>query len=119
MESKIDLLTGEKFQPKRKNQRFANPRNRIAYNNLKVQTEKESKPFIDKPLQCNHRILIELINPNEVKTFSKDFLNGKGYNFSVMSHYETYYDKVSPALYNFIFIDLGENKSTITIYRKK
>lgn len=34
-EGKNDLLTGERFVPKRKNQKFANSKNQVKYNNRK------------------------------------------------------------------------------------
>ena len=66
----------------------------------------------------NHRILLEFIGPGETKAIPKEQLIDKGYNLAVMSHYENHNGKVSPALYNFILINLGENKPSITIHRK-
>ena len=52
------------------------------------------------------------------ETYLKQLLLEKGYNLSVMSHYENFNGRVSPTLYNFILIDLFDNKSSITIHRK-
>jgi len=81
--------------------------------------ERDAKAFIDKPLQKNHRILIELIKPQETKVIAKDFLLGKGYDMMVMSHYEKFDEKMCPALYNFIFTEILSDKPTITIHRSK
>lgn len=118
MQVLTDLLTGQKFSPKRKNQKFVSAKNRINYNNKKATDLRNSKAFIDKPFQINHKILMELVGPGETKEIPKQLLLEKGYNLSVMSHYENFNGRVSPTLYNFILIDLFDNKSSITIHRK-
>jgi len=119
MAQKTDLLTGEKFTPTRRNQKFASAKNRIAFNNNKAFELRDSKAFVDKPLKDNHRILSGLLKPNETKSFTKEFLKGKGYNTGVFSHYETHDNKSCPAIYQFILIDFTTNQSTIKIHRKK
>ena len=42
-EMKNDLLTGESFAPKRKNQKYANEENRVKYNNRKGALKKKTK----------------------------------------------------------------------------
>ena len=118
MALKSDLLTGEKFTPRRRNQKFATSKNRIAFNNNKAFELRDSKAFVDKPLKENHRILSNLLKPKETKSFSKEFLKGKGYNTTVFSHYETYDNKNYPALYQFILIDFTLNNPNIKIHRK-
>ncbi len=119
MQTLKDPLTGREFSPRRKNQRFASARNRIDFNNQKATAERTTKAFIDRPLQVNHRILMELIGPGETKTIPKSLLIEKGYNLSVMSHYVVHEDKQLPALYNFTLFDLGDNKPTLTVKRTK
>jgi len=119
MKKLIDPLTKEEFYPKRRNQKFATAKNRIRFNNNKALAEIDTKKFIDQPFRINHRILMELIQVGETKTYSREYLTGKGYNFSILSHYESYFDKICPALYNFILVDLSSNKQSITIHRKK
>ena len=113
-----DLLTGERFRPKRRNQKFETSNNRIMYNNNKAHQIRTDKENIDKPLSQNYKILTELIKPNEVKTYSKEFLSGKGYNFSVFTHHDNYKGKICFSIYSFILIDIQDNKPSISIYRK-
>ncbi len=112
-----DLLTGELFIPKRRNQKFASAKNRIDYNNLKAAKEREAKAFIEQPLQINHRLLIENIKPKETKVLSRDFLSAQGFIFFLLTHYQKYGEKICPALYDFIFLDFDECKPTLTVYR--
>ena len=113
-----DLLTGERFLPKRRNQKFESAKNRIKYNNAKALQIRANKENIDKPLKQNYKLLTELIKPDEVKTYSKEYLTGKGYNFSVFTHYDNYKGKNCLCIYNFILIDILDNKPSISIYRK-
>ena len=116
---KTDLFTGQKFIPKRKNQKFATSQNRIAYNNNKAFLDKESRAFIDKPLKQNHKILLKLLKAGETKTFSKEYLDGAGFNTGVVSHYENFNTKSCPALYNFVLIEYSVNNPQIKIHRKR
>ena len=113
-----DLLTGEVFNPQRRNQKFSSARNRIMYNNNKAHEIRSSKAFIDKPLKDNHAILMSLIKPGEIRIISKEYLDGRGYNYAVLSHYEIYMEKNTPALYNFILTDMHLNKPSLTIFIK-
>lgn len=119
MQLKKDLFSGEQFSPRRKNQKFISSKNRVAYHNNRAYQSKSIKAFISEPLNRNHKILMELIGEiNKPRTFSKEFLTGKGFSLSVMTHFETFENRTLPALFNFIYLDLFENKSTLTIIRK-
>jgi hypothetical protein len=119
MEMLKDLYTGEIFRPNRRNQKFKSSKNRIDYHNNQAFKELSTRAFIINPLKKNHKILMELLRDIGSKgTYTRDFLKGKGFNLSVMTHFETYDTKTVPAIFNFIYIDLFENKPTLTIYRK-
>jgi hypothetical protein len=114
-----DLYSGEQFSPRRKNQKFVSSKNRIAFHNNRAYQSKSIKAFVTEPLNRNHKILMELINDTyKPKTYSKEFLKGKGFSLSVITHFDTFENKTLPALFNFIYLDLFENKSLLTIIRK-
>ena len=119
MQTKTDPQTGEKFIPKRRNQKFATIQNRVAYNNNKAHVERESKAYIDLPLKANHRVLSSLLKAGETKSFSKEYLKGKGFSNNVFSHYEFYDNKNCISIYDFILIDINANNPNIKIHRKK
>lgn len=119
MELLKDLYTGELFKPNRKNQKFLSCQNRIAYHNKNAYLNNRIKAFISEPLSKNHKILMQLvIDIGKPYSYAKDYLKGKGVNLSVMTHFETIDNKTVPALYNFLYLDLFENKTTLTIIRK-
>lgn len=113
---KTDPLTGEIFIAFRANQVFATDENRIRFNNLKAKKLRESKSEIDKPLLINYRILNELMAGKKEEVFHKQFLLGKGYNFSVLTHNELINGKPHIAIYNFILAPVDGEK--IKIIRK-
>jgi len=117
MNTRIDPHTGESFVPKRRNQKYATTQNRVAYNNNLAYMERSSKSFVDKPLKKNHRILLTLLNPNEIKSYSKDFLKGMGYDFSLSTHYENYKGKICISLYQFILVEFSLQSNDVKIYR--
>jgi hypothetical protein len=104
-----DLLTGELFPPKRINQVFANPMNRIAYHNKKANELRHSCAYINKPLHTNLRILNELMKESNEAVFHKQFLIGKGYEFGIYTHLEKMVGKNQFAIYNFTVFPTDEN----------
>ena len=116
MIEKTDLLTGEKFIPKRINQNFIRPANRIKFYNEKANQLRHSSSNINKPLHINHRILIELLADKSEAVHHKQFLVGKGFSFGVFTHWENIDGKDRNATYNFIIIPL--EKDHIKIIKK-
>lgn len=113
---KTDPFTGEIFIAFRANQVFASDENRIRYNNLKAKEIRESKSQVDKPLLNNFRILNELMTGKSEEVFHKQFLLGRGYNFTVLTHNEILNGKPHIAIYNFILAPVDGDK--IKIIRK-
>lgn len=110
---KTDPLTGVKFFPKRINQRFISPDNRIKFNNDKANKFRHSLSYVNKPLNKNIRILNELMQNKRQATFHKQFLIGKGLNFGVHTHYETYEEKSQIAIYQFIILRVDNEQIKI------
>ena len=99
-----DLLTGEEFVPKKISQRFANPQNRIKYNNNKASTLRQERAFVDKPMNTTHRVLRELMKDIKEKEFFKQFLLGKGVDFKVFNNIKIVNGVNRHSLYEFTFI---------------
>ncbi len=104
-----DLLTNEEFIPKKISQRFANSKNRIKYNNQKATFRRQKKAYIDNPIHKNHKILEQLLNNEKQKTFHKQFLLGKGIDFSVTTHIKLVDAIQRHCIYEFIYIFNEEN----------
>lgn len=76
-----DKYTGKLFIPKRSNQLFATPENRIAYNNEKAKKWRQKMAPIIKPINKNRQILEELMEGRNERIVHKEFLLGKGFDF--------------------------------------
>lgn len=82
----IDPLTGEEFEPKRDNQRFASEKNRIQFNNNKAKKMRDAMRYVNGPLQQNLRVLNELLASMKEAVVHIEFLKGKGFHFGVCTH---------------------------------
>jgi hypothetical protein len=83
---KKDPLTGEEFEPKRINQKFATPANRIKYNNMKASKLNRERAFFDKPCRKSHVILKSLYNPDSENIYNMYLLEGKGVDFKAWNN---------------------------------
>ena len=82
----IDPFTGEEFEPKRTNQKFASQENRIRFNNSKAKKLRDAMSFVNTPLQQNLRILKELLTGKKELLVHVEFLKGKDFHFGVCTH---------------------------------
>ena len=114
--TKVDLLTGEEFYAKRINQNFASAQNRIRYHNKRATELRRRTSYINKPLHLNIKILNDLMEGNSTKTFHKQFLLGKGFNFSIHTHVEEYKGNRYYAIYNFLIGHQENEKINIIKY---
>lgn len=86
MKKYTDPLTSELFVPKRKNQRYANRQNQIAYNNMIARTDRMAIRAIDTILTRNRKILRSLLGPRPEFVVRKVRLLSLGYNFIFHTH---------------------------------
>lgn len=110
-----DPLTGEEFEPKRSNQRFACAENRIKYHNDKANRFRKTTEFVNKPLRLNRKILDYLMEGKDKETFHYEFLKGAGYVFNVFNGTCIIENKTGYYLYNYILIF---EKPYVHVYRE-
>ncbi len=115
---KKDPLTGESFIPKRHNQSFANRANQIAFNNNKARRKRLSKAFVDKKLDKNRTILLNLLKDQDEVVKSTEFLNGAGFDFKCFSMSTTIGGKNCQLVYEFA-IYKNDNADSFTIKKIK
>jgi hypothetical protein len=113
MTLKTDLLTGEKFTPKRVTQQFANPRNRIKFYNNKAKEIREMKAVIDRPLHTNFYILNRLLGDKMEAVVHPEFLRGQGYDFEFHTHTDQAEGKLRYAVYRFVIIRVSDTEIKI------
>jgi len=108
-----DLLTGEEFYPKRNNQHFAKPENRIRFHNNKAQKLRNSLAYINKPLHRNLQILNEIMQEKIELIIHKQYMLGKGFSFKVFNHIEPYNGVNEKCIYQYMIISLDSEKIKI------
>ncbi|MEX0597739.1 MAG: hypothetical protein WD512_14705 [Candidatus Paceibacterota bacterium] len=111
-------FSGESFAPKRKNQVFANAKNRRDFHNKNAAELRRIKSPIDRQLEKNFLIFSELVQIGEIKKFSKDDLLMKGYNPTFFTHLTNHGGKNSRCIYHFI-LPPSDNPNFITVIYPK
>ena len=112
-----DLLTKEEFVPSRITQKFAKPENRIKYYNNKANEYRHSVAYINRPLQSNIRLLIELMNDKTEAVFHKEFMLGKGYDINFHTHVEKHEGKKEFAVHDYLLLFIGNDQVKIIKYK--
>ncbi len=108
-----DPLTGEQFVPRRNNQRFANEKNRIRYNNNLALNRKKFKSKILKQLDFNWNILHNLLNNKEVIECSEDYLRGAGLHFGYLTHYILRNGTKWSCVFNYAYLRISKDRIKI------
>lgn len=80
-----DPLTGEYFFPKRRNQRFANEKNRIAYHNRNQTALRDIKSETDRILEKNRQILQACLNGTKQTVAKVLDLQLRGFEFNYLT----------------------------------
>lgn len=112
IKKKTCLYSGEEFIPKRRNQIFANAKNKTDYHNEKANKLRESRAVIDKKIHSNHRLLLELLKNNDKIEIDEKILEGKGFFFNVFNHVVKYDNRHVYAIYEFLYF---KEKNSIKI----
>jgi len=94
--------SGELFYPERRNQVFANDKNRRDYHNEIARKLRLIKSPIDKKLEKNFKILSELLLKGETKVIKKQDLLIKGFDPKYFTHWHNYEGKKGGCVYNFM-----------------
>ena len=110
---KTCLYSGKEFCPKRNNQKFANDEYRVAYHNHRNNLLRLERAKVDRVLHKNHKILVELMDDAKQKRFKKDFLEGKGFSFNVLTGFHKYGEHWVHKLYNYIMFQSKDNTLTV------
>lgn len=113
---RTDPQTGELFFPKRANQKFARPENRIKFNNDAANELRREREHINKPIHIAHVKLRKLMDGMNKAEFSFDYMDGAEIAFKAFTHFELYRGLLRPAIFEFIVI-IDEPNKKITIIR--
>lgn len=113
---KIDPYTKEEFIPKRRNQIFATEKNKSDYHNEQAAFLREKRAKIDKKINSNHRILLQLLEKVNSIEIDEKILEGKGFFFNVYNHLVKHENRYVNAIYEFIIFK-ENNSNNIKIIR--
>jgi hypothetical protein len=114
-----DPLTGELFFPKRANQKFARPENRIKFNNDVANELRREREHINKPIHISHVKLRKLMVGINEAEFSFDYMDGAEIDFNLFNHYVLYNGINRRAIFEFIIIIYRYNKRIKVIRHDK
>ena len=114
LEKRQDKLDGRLFQPKRKNQVFRQKSNRIKYHNLIKTYLRDEIGEVDYNLHKNYLLLKDLLGTSKVKTFKKEYLEGKGFTFGVHTGLSDQNGKVTPIIYKYL-LDIDGDKIKVSM----
>lgn len=116
--SKIDPYSGEEFMPKRISQRFANRENRIKFNNEKAKQIRIEQSTVFNPLKLNIKIIKELMGTKSEIVVHKEFMKGKGFDFTMSTGSDRLDGKIYPLNFNYLIInDYDETKIKIMLWQ--
>lgn len=108
-----DPLTGEKFTPRRTNQKFASRENQVRHNNLKAAEKRKAKSVVDKILDNNRSILKKVLAKNTEIVRSKEYLLGAGFHFGCVTHTIRRDTLQWTCVYEYAFMSIGNNSFKI------
>lgn len=114
---RICPYTGEKFQPRRRNQIFSSAKNRQNYHNERAAELRGLKAPIAKEIDRNLQILSQLVGNEPQKTLKVDLLTSLGFNHNVFTHVERYDGKNSRGIFHFV-IPPASSPDLITVINR-
>jgi hypothetical protein len=85
LEVKIDPYTQEKFFPKRSNQVFATPQNKMMFHNERAKEYRDETKGFRNGLDRNYRMVCALLNGNFFARAHVEYLFGMGFDFGALS----------------------------------
>ena len=95
--------SGVRFVPRRRNQVFACEQNRRDYHNEKAAELRHIKAPISRSLDKNFKVLNQLVEIGQIKTFKTSDLVSLGFNPKVFTHIEEFEGQLCRCVYQFIF----------------
>lgn len=122
MEEKKDPLTDEMFEPKRRNQKFANEKNKADFNNKKAREEREVFKEIDSINTKNYRILKKLLDDKTELEISRHSLEVMGFDFQTFNHVkQIVVDGIKRqflGVYDYLYAYVDDEKSKLLIKKQ-
>ncbi|MFZ4649011.1 MAG: hypothetical protein ACOYMB_05310 [Patescibacteria group bacterium] len=118
VEVRIDPYTQEKFFPKRSNQVFATPQNKMMYHNEKAKEYRDETKKVRSRLDRNNKLFESLLGDNKKARFHVEYLRGKGVDLKAVTRVIKIGDEVIYKVFDFTFRHDKEDENYVIISRR-
>ena len=117
VEVRIDPYTQEKFFPKRSNQIFATPQNKMKFHNERAKEYRDETKAVRSRLDRNNRLFDSLLGNRMKVRKHVEFLKGKGVDLKAVTRVVQIGDEISYKVFDFSFLYDKEDENYVIITR--
>jgi hypothetical protein len=117
VEVKIDPYTKEAFFPKRSNQVFATPQNKMRYHNERAKEYRDETKKVRSRLDRNNKLFESLLRQNNKARFHIEYLKGKGVDLNTVTRIIQIGDEIIYRVFDFSFRYDKEDENYVIITR--
>jgi hypothetical protein len=119
LEVKIDPYTQEKFFPKRSNQVFATPQNKMRYHNERAKEYRDETKAVRSRIDRNNKLFESLLRENNKARFHIEYLKGKGVDLKAVTRVIQIGDVIIYKVFDFSFRFDEEDENYVIITRSR
>jgi hypothetical protein len=119
LEVKIDPYTEEAFFPKRSNQVFATPQNKMRYHNERAKEYRDETKKVRSRLDRNNKLFESLLGDNKKARFHVEYLRGKGVDLKAVTRVFQIRDEIVYRVFDFSFRYDQKDKNYVIITRSR
>ena len=117
-EVRIDPYTQEKFYPKRSNQVFATPKNKMMFHNERAKEYRDETKKVRSRLDRNNKLFESLLGENNKARFHVEYLRGKGADLKAVTRFFQIRDEIVYRVFDFTFRYDKEDENYVIISRR-
>ena len=118
VEVRIDPYTQEKFFPKRSNQVFATPKNKMMFHNERAKEYRDETKAVRSRIDRNNKLFASMLG-NRIKVRKHvEFLKGKGVDLNAVTRVIKLRDEIIYRVFDFTFRYDKEDENYVIISRR-
>ena len=118
-EVRIDPYTQEKYFPKRSNQIFATPQNKMMFHNERAKEYRDETKKVRSRLDRNNKLFEALLGDNKKARFHVEYLKGKGVDLKAVTRVFQIRDEIVYRVFDFSFRYDQKDKNYVIITRSR
>ena len=116
---RIDPYTQEEFSPKRSNQIFATPQNKMMFHNERAKEYRDETKKVRSRLDRNNKLFEALLGDNKKARFHVEYLKGKGADLKAVTRFFQIRDEIVYRVFDFSFRYDQKDKNYVIITRSR